>query len=330
MRALAGATLLVTGGAGFIGSNFVLRALAAGAARVTVLDALTYAGNLDNLASVADDPRFRFVRGDIADRALVSTLLDVDLVFNFAAESHVDRSLAAPTPFLDTNVIGTFHLLEALRARVELGAQFRFVHVSTDEVYGSIEVGRFTEDSPSRPRSPYAAAKSAADGFVHAWATTWGVPAVVTRGSNTYGPRQFPEKLIPLFVDHALRGLPLPLYGDGLHVRDWLHVDDHCDGIVCVAMSGVLGGVYNLGGGTERTNREVADAICAELPGAQVVAVADRPGHDRRYALDSSRAHALGWSPRHTFEQGLVDTITWYRSNPVWLERVRSGAYRVG
>ncbi len=328
MNALAGARLLVTGGAGFIGSNFALRALATGAERVTVLDALTYAGNLDNLASVAEDPRFRFVRGDIADRALVATLLDVDVVFNFASESHMDRSLAAPAPFLDTNVIGTFHLLEALRARVDAGALVRMVHVSTDEVYGSIEVGVFTEESPSRPRSPYAASKSAAEGFVFAWANTWGVPAVVTRGSNTYGPRQFPEKLIPLFVDHALRGLPMPLYGDGLHVRDWLHVDDHCDGLACVATHGAIGSAYNLGGGEERTNRAVADAICAALPGARTVAVADRLGHDRRYALDASRAHALGWRPRYTFEDGLAETIEWYRSNPGWLERVRSGEYR--
>jgi dTDP-glucose 4,6-dehydratase len=325
--------LLVTGAAGFIGTNFVRQALARGAAveRLVAVDLLTYAGNWANLADLAAEPRFRFVRLDIADRAAMAGLVSeerVDVLVNFAAESHVDRSILDHAPFLHTNVHGTLALLDAVR---DMPGFRRFLQVSTDEVYGSIASGRATETWPTRPSSPYAASKAAADAFVQAYAVTYGVPAVITRCSNNYGPWQFPEKLIPLFVTNALDGAPLPLYGDGMNVRDWIHVEDHCEALWHVlGLENAVGEVFNVSAENEVPNRAVTDRILAALdrPADLVRYVADRPGHDRRYALDAGRLAATGWRPRRAFADGLADTVTWYREHRTWWEAVKSGAYR--
>jgi dTDP-glucose 4,6-dehydratase len=322
--------LLVCGGAGFIGSDFVRRMLSKhDDLEVVCFDKLTYAGNLDNLLPVAEDPRYTFVRGDICDRAAVDAAIDaasggtVDAIVNFAAETHVDRSIAEPEAFLHTDILGTHTLLEVVRAR---GIP-RMVQVSTDEVYGSIDTGAFTETDIIKPSSPYSASKAGGDLQVLAYHTTYGTPVMITRGSNTYGPYQYPEKLIPLFVTNALEGEKLPLYGDGMNVRDWLHVDDHCDGIEFVLAHGVPGEVYNVGGGNERTNREITSIIIDELGLTEDVIkrVADRPGHDRRYALDCGKLSSMGWKPKVDFEAGLRETIRWYRDNPWWWEKIKHG-----
>ncbi len=321
--------LLVTGGAGFIGANFVQHVLAEHPSdEIVTLDALTYAGNLANLEAVLDDPRHRFVRGDIADRAAVdAALAGVDAVVNIAAESHVDRSIAGAEEFLRTNVVGTQVLLDAARA-----AGVRFLQVSTDEVYGSLgPSGAFTETSPLQPSSPYAASKAAADLLVLAAHHTHGIDAVITRCSNNYGPYQFPEKLIPLFITNALADEPLPLYGDGKNVRDWIHVDDHCRALDLVLRRGRAGAVYNVGGGNERRNEEIAATILAALgkPASLVRHVTDRPGHDRRYAIDATVvATELGFTPRRPFDEGIADTIAWYRTHASWWRDVKSGEYR--
>jgi dTDP-glucose 4,6-dehydratase len=329
--------LLVTGAAGFIGTNFVRQALGADGGpardveRVVAVDLLTYAGNFTNLADLTADPRFRFERLDIVAREATAELLrgeGIDVLVNFAAESHVDRSIADQTPFLHTNVHGTLALLDAAR---DVGSLRRFLQVSTDEVYGSIAHGHASEDWPARPSSPYAASKTAADAFVHAYAVTFGLPAIITRCSNNYGPYQFPEKLIPLFVTNALDGERLPLYGDGQNVRDWIHVSDHCEALWHVLdLPDADGRVWNVSAATERPNRAVTDAILALTgrPRDLVTYVSDRPGHDRRYALDSSRLRAAGWTPRRTFEEGLAETVEWYRAHRSWWEAVKSGAYR--
>jgi len=324
--------LLVTGGAGFIGTNFLRYALARDEVeRLVTVDLLTYAGNYANLNDLEADPRFRFVRADIADREAMTALVDaeaIDTLVNCAAETHVDRSIADHWPFVTTNVDGTLVLLEAVRGRAGFR---RFLQVSTDEVFGSIPAGRATEDWPSRPSSPYAASKAAADGFVQAYATTYGLPAVITRSSNNYGPYQFPEKLIPLFVTNALDGQPLPLYGDGLNERDWIHVEDHCAALWHVlGLPATRGEVFNVSAGREVPNRAVTDLILRLLdrPPSLVRYVADRPGHDRRYALDASRLRKTGWEPRRGFEEGLAATVAWYREHRPWWEAVKSGAYR--
>lgn len=342
-------TLLVTGGAGFIGGNFVLGTLAAGGCRIVNLDALTYAGNLDTLAPLAGRREHVFVHGDIGDRALVERLLAEhrpDAIVNFAAESHVDRSIDGPAAFVQTNVVGTLVLLEAAlahwRTLDEAGrAAFRFLHVSTDEVYGSLgPTGRFTEETPYAPNSPYSASKAASDHLVRAFHHTYGLPTLTTNCSNNYGPYQFPEKLIPLMIGKALRGEALPVYGDGRNVRDWLYVEDHCAAIRRVLEAGRPGEVYNIGGDAERENIEVVRAIIAlvderrPLPdGATrehlITYVRDRPGHDRRYAIDASKIRReLGWAPRESFESGLARTVDWYLANTAWVERVTDGSYR--
>ncbi|HVA49525.1 MAG TPA: dTDP-glucose 4,6-dehydratase [Pirellulales bacterium] len=342
-------TILVTGGAGFIGSCFVRQWLSAGAGRLVDLDKLTYAGNLDSLASVADNPRHVLIEGDIADRTLVAQLLadfQPDAVVNFAAESHVDRSIEGPAAFVQTNVVGTCELLEACRDYWNKLADarrqaFRFLHVSTDEVYGSLgKTGAFTEESRCAPNSPYAASKAAADFFVRAYHHTYGLPVLTTNCSNNYGPYQFPEKLIPLIILNALEGKPLPVYGDGQQVRDWLFVEDHCEAIRSVLARGKVGEVYNIGGNCERANLDVVRTICQlvdrlrpGLPHAPcstlITYVTDRPGHDRRYAIDAGKIKAqLGWSPRHDFAGGLEQTVRWYLDNPGWVERVTSGVYQ--
>ena len=340
--------VLVTGGAGFIGSNFVLQWLADQRTPVTVLDKLTYAGNLENLASVQQDSRYSFVCGDIVDGALVRRLLDEQrpgAIVHFAAESHVDRSILGPAEFIRTNIEGTFQLLEAVRGYwMELSEEerreFRFLHVSTDEVYGSLTptAPAFTEETPYAPNSPYSASKAASDHLVRAYHHTYGLPVLTTNCSNNYGPRQFPEKLIPLVVQNALKGLPLPVYGDGQNVRDWLYVEDHCDGIRVVLERGVPGQTYNIGGRQEMSNLEVVRHICATLddlkpagkPYASLITfVKDRPGHDRRYAMDITKIEReLGWRPRETFAGGLRKTIEWYLGNLEWVEHVNSGSYR--
>jgi dTDP-glucose 4,6-dehydratase len=320
---------LVTGGCGFIGSNFILDLLARGDGdEVINLDALTYAGNLENLAGVEKNPRYRFVRGDIRDRGVVEELFrdGVDCVVNFAAESHVDRSIHDSSPFITTNVLGTQVLLDAAH-RFGTG---RFLHVSTDEVYGSLgPEGLFTEDSPFAPNSPYAASKAAADLLVRAFHHTFGLPTLVTRCSNNYGPYQFPEKLIPLFLTNALEDKPLPLYGDGLNVRDWIHVRDHCRGLLHVAEEGEVGCVYNIGGGNERTNLEITRLILGALgkPESLITYVKDRPGHDRRYAIDDARIRALGFAPEVPFAEGIEETVRWYLDNRSWWERIKTGEY---
>jgi dTDP-glucose 4,6-dehydratase len=322
--------LLVTGGAGFIGANYVQHVLATHPNdAIVTLDLLTYAGNLANLEPVLDDSRHRFVRGDIADREAVTAAIGdgVDAIVNFAAESHVDRSIADAGAFLATNVVGTQVLLDAARAH-GIG---RFLQVSTDEVYGSLgPTGAFSEETPLAPNSPYAASKAAADLLVRAAHHTHGFPALTTRCSNNYGPYQFPEKLIPLFVTNALADQPLPLYGDGRQVRDWIHVEDHCRGVDLVLREGKLGEVYNLGGGNERENVEIAALILEALgkPASLVRHVTDRLGHDRRYAIDARKIEReLGWKPQREFARGLRDTIEWYRSHRSWWEAVKSGAY---
>jgi dTDP-glucose 4,6-dehydratase len=323
--------LLLTGGAGFIGSNFIRYLLAEHAdVEVTNLDALTYAGNLENLADVADNPRYRFVRGDVCDAALVDELVRdaPDAVVHFAAESHVDRSIESAEPFLRTNVLGTQTLLEAARRR----GLPRFIHVGTDEVYGSAPDGVcFAEDAALKPSSPYAASKAAADLLVLSYVHTYAFPAIVLRCSNNYGPYQFPEKLIPLMIANALDSKPLPVYGDGLQVRDWIYVEDHCRAIRRALAKGKIGEVYNIGGVAQKTNLEVIRTLLRLLgrPESLITFVADRPGHDRRYALDSTKLRTeLAWSPCHSFEEALERTVAWYRSHPEWLARCRSGAYR--
>ena len=342
-------TWLVTGGAGFIGGNFVLEAVQRGV-RVVNLDALTYAGNLDTLAGVDGDPGHIFVHGDIGDRALVDRLLTEhrpQAVINFAAESHVDRSIDGPAAFVHTNVVGTLALLEASRdywkaLEGEAKSAFRFLHVSTDEVYGSLgETGKFTETTPYAPNSPYSASKAASDHLVRAFHHTYGLPVLTTNCSNNYGPFQFPEKLIPLIIARALAGEPLPVYGDGRNVRDWLYVGDHCAAIRAVLERGRVGETYNVGGDAERQNIEVVRTICALLDArrpradgrpreSQITFVADRPGHDRRYAIDASKLqNELGWRPAHSFEQGIAHTVDWYLEHQDWVSRVMDGSYRL-
>lgn len=312
--------ILVTGGLGFIGSAFA-RLLLRERPEVEVvnLDAMTYAGNPRNCADFAEHPRYRFVKGDICDAAAVEAAVGsgVDAIVNFAAETHVDRSILDSEAFLRTNILGSRVLLEAARS---CGAA-RFVQVSTDEVYGDVPVGESTERDLLQPRSPYSASKAGADLQALAYWATYGTPVLVTRGSNTYGPRQYPEKLIPLFITNLLDDMPVPLYGDGSQVRDWLHVEDHARGILCVLERGEPGNAYNLGGGNARANHEIARTLaraCGRSMETHVRRVTDRPGHDRRYAIDSSKAHALGWAPRTPFDTGLHDTIAWYRANEAW------------
>ena len=319
--------LLVTGGAGFIGSAFVRRTLQRHPdVRITVLDKLTYAGNLANLEPVANDPRYRFVLGDINDPAIVDEVAaDVDAIVNFAAESHVDRSIEEPDAFIQTDVHGTFTLLEAARRH----GHERYLQISTDEVYGNVPTGSSLEADPLRPRSPYSASKAGGDLLVQAYATTYDLPALITRASNNYGAYQYPEKMIPLFVTNALDGEPLPLYGDGLQIRDWLYVDDHCDAIELVLERGEPGEVYNVGGGNELTNIDLTRRIL-ELTGrdmALVRRVPDRPGHDRRYSVDCSKLRALGWRPAHAFDDGIAETVAWYREHPDWWRPLKSGEY---
>ena len=340
--------ILITGGAGFIGSNFVLTWLAAEGTPVVNLDKLTYAGNLENLAGIRHDPRHHFVHGDIRDRALVSRLLKEyrpRAVVHFAAETHVDRSIHAPDDFIETNVTGTFALLEEARAYWAslAGAErdgFRFLHVSTDEVYGSLGASEpaWTETSGYAPNSPYAASKAASDHLVRAYHRTYGLPAITTHCSNNYGPFQFPEKLIPLMVLNALQGKPLPVYGDGGNIRDWLYVEDHCEALRVVLARGAPGETYNIAGESELENIEVVRTICALLdelsphgaPHARwITFVADRPGHDRRYALSAQKMREeLDWRPRHSFEDGLRRTVQWYLSHGNWVADVTSGSYR--
>jgi dTDP-glucose 4,6-dehydratase len=339
-------TLLITGGAGFIGSNLVHYALSHTADRIVVIDKLTYAGSLLNLEAPLKDPRVTFLRADIADRdAMVRAFAEHQptAVLNLAAETHVDRSIDGPRPFIDTNIVGTFTLLETARAFVgglspAARAAFRFLHVSTDEVYGSLgDEGQFSEETAYAPNSPYAASKAAADHLVRAYVHTYGLPALITNCSNNYGPFQFPEKLIPLMILNAIDGRPLPIYGDGGNVRDWLHVEDHCAGLLLVLAKGRVGEKYNVGGGNERTNVEIVDRVCDAVDGLRPASasrralktfVPDRPGHDRRYAIDALKIRQeLGWSPRHTFESGLSETVRWYIDNREWCQQVQQGHY---
>ena len=325
-------TLLVTGGCGFIGSNFILAHLAENPAdRIVNLDALTYAGNAENLAAAADDPRHELVQGDIGDATLVEDLFarhGFDAVVNFAAESHVDRSIEAPQVFLHTNVLGTQVLLDAARRH----RTRRFVQISTDEVYGSLGAdGRFTESTPLSPRSPYSASKAAADHLCAAYFHTYDLPVLITRCCNNYGPLQFPEKLIPLMILNAMRGEELPVYGDGLQVREWLHVTDHCRAVEAVLDRGRNGEVYNIGSGHEMPNLDVVRMILAKLgkPESLIRHVTDRPGHDRRYAIDSAKIRSeLHWAPEVALEKGVGDTVEWYASHGKWLDRIISGEYR--
>ena len=343
-------TILVTGGAGFIGSNFILDWLAQSDEPVVNLDKLTYAGNPENLASLQGDARHVFVQGDLGDRALVDALLAQHrprAVLHFAAESHVDRSIHRPEDFIQTNIVGTFRLLEAVRAywaglpKAEQTA-FRFLHISTDEVYGTLSKDDppFAETNPYEPNSPYSASKVASDHLVRAWHHTFGLPVLTTNCSNNYGPYHFPEKLIPLMIVNALAGKPLPVYGDGQQVRDWLYVKDHCSAIRRVLQAGRLGETYNVGGWNEKPNIEIVHTVCALLdelrPWAdgnsyqsQITFVQDRPGHDRRYAIDAGKIEReLGWKPAETFESGIRKTVQWYLANPAWVAHVQSGSYR--
>jgi dTDP-glucose 4,6-dehydratase len=342
-------SILVTGGAGFIGSNFILRAMQENGPSVINLDKLTYAGNLHNLSSVAKDKRYEFVNGDIADRELVRGLLGrrkPRAIVHFAAESHVDRSIHGPEAFIRTNVDGTFALLEEVRAYWENlseqpRADFRFLHVSTDEVYGSLaaDAPAFSETTPYAPNSPYAASKAASDHLVRAYHHTYGLPTLTTNCSNNYGRFQFPEKLMPLMILNALNGKPLPVYGDGKNVRDWLYVDDHCTAIALVLDRGRAGQTYNVGGWNEKRNIDIVELICDmvdEMAGRResarrnlITYVKDRPGHDRRYAMDASKIEReLGWRPAETFESGIRKTVRWYLENEAWVRDVTSGSYR--
>ena len=342
--------ILVTGGAGFIGSNFVLDWLRTHDEPVVNLDQLTYAGNLQNLASLQGDNRHTFVQGSIGNAALVASLLaqhQPRAVVNFAAESHVDRSIHGPEDFIQTNIVGSFHLLQAVRAywgsmQAPGKQSFRFLHVSTDEVYGSLSATApaFTETHAYEPNSPYSASKAASDHLVRAYHHTYGLPVLTTNCSNNYGPLHFPEKLIPLMIVNALAGKPLPVYGDGMQVRDWLYVTDHCSAIREVLARGRVGETYNVGGWNEKSNIEIVHTICALLDGlrpkpdgssytTQITTVKDRPGHDRRYAIDASKIQReLGWKPAETFETGIRKTVQWYLDNPAWVASVQSGAYR--
>ena len=320
--------LVVTGGAGFIGSNFVRYMLARYEdVEIVNLDKLTYAGNLENLRDVEDDARYTFVKGDICDAALVGeTLRGADAVVNFAAETHVDRSISGPQDFISTDVLGTHTLLEAVRA-LEIP---RYLQISTDEVYGSTETGAFTEESDLDPSSPYSASKAGGDLLVLAYHRTFGTPVLITRSSNNYGPYQYPEKIVPLFITNAIDDQQLPVYGDGLNVRDWLYVDDNCAGIDQVLREGIPGQVYNIGGGNEVQNLTITHRILELLgKGDELIRyVADRPGHDRRYAIDCTKLRELGWSPETPFETGLERTVTWYRDNPAWWRKIKSGEWR--
>ncbi len=341
--------ILVTGGAGFIGANFVLDWLKLHHEPVINLDKLTYAGNLENLASLHGDARHLFVQGDIGDRALTARLLaehQPRAIINFAAESHVDRSIHGPEDFIQTNIVGTFHLLEEVRGYWNNlseadQAAFRFLHVSTDEVYGSLgkDDPAFTEDTPFAPNSPYSASKAASDHLVRAYHHTYGLPVLTTNCSNNYGPYQFPEKLIPLMILNATRGKPLPIYGDGMNVRDWLYVSDHCAAIRAVLDEGRVGETYNIGGWNEMPNLDIVHTVCGLLdemqpnpegPAARLITyVKDRPGHDRRYAIDASKIHReLGWKPAETFETGIRKTVQWYLDHMGWVDNVASGEYR--
>jgi dTDP-glucose 4,6-dehydratase len=345
-------TILVTGGCGFIGSNFVRLCLErCPDVRLVNLDKLTYAGNLANLADVGSDPRYRFVRGDIGDAVLVEKLFaeeQIDTVAHFAAESHVDRSIEGPAEFIQTNIVGTFTLLEAARKAwlnnpsLSPHRSARFLHVSTDEVYGSLgATGFFTEHTPYDPRSPYSASKAASDHLVSAYHHTYGMPTLITNCSNNYGPFHFPEKLIPLIINNALNGKELPVYGDGKNVRDWLYVVDHCAAILAVLEKGRIGETYNVGGNNEKQNIEIVQAICdlldvrvGHLPAGEprrtlIRFVKDRPGHDRRYAIDATKIREeLGWEPSVSFEEGIVKTIDWYLGNPDWVAGVLDGSYQ--
>ena len=348
--------MIITGGAGFIGANFSRHALARSDARLVIIDKLTYAGNLANIDDVLRNPRVRFLKADIADRDATTSIFNEHQptsVVNFAAESHVDRSIDDPSPFIETNIVGAFTLLEVSRRylakfREDARQAFRFLHVSTDEVYGTLgETGSFTETTPYSPNSPYAASKASADQLVRAWHETYQLPAIITNCSNNYGPYQFPEKLIPLTLLNALDGKPLPIYGDGGNVRDWLYVEDHCAGILLALRNGKIGAKYNIGGAAERTNLQIVDLLCAEiekvLPAADngslkqqgkmnyfelKTFVPDRPGHDRRYAIDSTKIREeLGWKPDYDFESGLAMTVRWYIENRKWCETALAGKY---
>ena len=343
-------TILVTGAAGFIGSNFVLNWLDKEEGDVVSLDNLTYAGNLDNLSSLSDDSRHFFVKGDIGDSKLISSTLkkyNPKAVINFAAESHVDRSISAPDTFIETNILGTYRLLQSTLSYWEAltekqKKEFRLLHISTDEVYGDLvkDASPFTEDNRYIPNSPYSASKAASDHLVRAWHQTYNLPVVTTNCSNNYGSFQFPEKLIPLFIINALSGKPLPLYGDGKQIRDWLYVDDHCEAIRVALKVGVIGQTYNIGGNTEKTNIQVAQLICKFLDNfkprpdkisyaEQISFVKDRLGHDRRYAIDSSKIQKeLGWKPKETFESGMEKTIKWYLDHDEWVRNIISGDYK--
>lgn len=342
--------ILVTGGAGFIGSNFVLDWLKENNEPVVNLDALTYAGNLENLQSLADDPCHIFMKGNICDKELVTSLLTKykpRAIVHFAAESHVDRSIFGPDLFFETNVMGTLNLLECAKAYYDQllsekeRLAFRFLHVSTDEVYGSLTFDEpaFTEETPYRPNSPYSASKASSDHAVRAWFHTYGFPVLTTNCSNNYGPYQFPEKLIPLVISNALARKPLPIYGDGLNIRDWLYVGDHCSAIRCVLEKGKIGETYNIGGHNERNNITIVMTICAILDEMRphpdgsyanlITYVKDRPGHDRRYAIDSTKLQTqLGWKPKECFETGIRKTVQWYLDHQNWVKNVQSGAYR--
>ncbi len=342
--------ILVTGGAGFIGSNFVIHAIKSGRHKIINLDKLTYAGNLETLRSISGYENYLFVHGDIGDEKLVSSLLEKHrpyAIINFAAESHVDRSIHGPSDFIKTNIVGTFNLLESVRGYYQSldtheKMQFRFLHVSTDEVYGSLEKNDppFSESNPYEPNSPYAASKAASDHLVRAWHHTYGIPVLTTNCSNNYGPYQFPEKLIPLIIHNALNHKPLPIYGDGLQVRDWLYVEDHCEAIETVLLNGKIGETYNIGGNNEKTNLFVVETICQILDRLMprqdqksyaelITFVKDRLGHDRRYAINAKKISLeLGWKPKETFETGIEKTIRWYLENSVWVNSILSGSYR--
>jgi len=320
-------TYLVTGGAGFIGSNYIRYMLKKHKdVEIINLDKLTYAGNLDNLKDIEEDSRHTFIKGDICDEVLVNQIMTgVDVVVNFAAESHVDRSIGAPDDFIRTDVFGTFVLLEAARTnKIE-----KFIQISTDEVYGSIDNGSFTENDPLMPSSPYSASKTGADRLAFSYFVTYDLPVIVTRCSNNFGPFHYPEKLIPLFVTNAIENKSLPIYGDGKNVRDWIFVEDHCDGVEFVCQNGKLGEVYNIGGGNEKTNLEITQRILKKLekPQSLMAYVTDRLGHDRRYSIDCSKIADLGWKPKHEFEEALDKTITWFMENRWWWEKLKSGEY---